>query len=154
MILRNETCTHNRKRFNKIVRESICSILSEADWQTNINAGRKRLDQSKTNNNGKTRLLKRKSDDLYDYGYDKFAKHYGIHDYAPEDPEEAERNIEDAALDYMLFANSYDEDGNDIETGEDLGPDIGRVYDPFTKVFARMPLSLYLRGGIAILMQR
>ena len=65
------------------------------------------------------------------YGGDTFNKQYRVNNYAPEDEEELGKNIDNAALDYILYTS----DSNLVN----------RMWDPITKRYERNGIDIIRR---------
>lgn len=125
-------------QLKNIISESVRQVLTELDWQTYLNASRKRKKQANRlgdefldkKGRSKEDMLK-KSKDLLRYTGDVFNKQYNINDYAPESDDELGQNLDNAAFDYML----YDTDN----------PLVNRRWDPLTKKYERNGMDVIRR---------
>ena len=126
------------QQLKNIISESVKQVLTELDWQTYLNASRKRKQQANhlgdefldKKGRSKEDMLK-KSKDLLRYTGDVFDRQYNINDYAPESDDELGQNLDNAALDYML----YDTDN----------PSVNRRWDPYTKKYERNGMDMVRR---------
>lgn len=118
-------------QLKQVISEAVEKILTEMDWQIYVDTAKERLKQSKNkkrmfrNLKGWTdKDLEDRAKELRKHASEMRDKQYKINKYSPQDTDEAEYNLDVAALDHMAWL-----------LGHRPSSKITREWDPYTKKF-------------------